>query len=167
VALADLLLPFPAEMLTWWAAEPTGHVLIGDVSSVYQLGPTQVRGRSLTNVAWIALRDLSHAHVAVFSALANLFDHLLGCSGEMEGAWLSEGGGITLRWQEVGQRVSKLSWLGYAPHGTAGSPRDYFAWGIALYCTDRRALNVADPRIERLLRTTVMNGEFWRQERGR
>ena len=40
--------------------------------------------------------------------------------------------------------------------------QSYFARSVALYLHDRRALNVADPQIERLLRTTVFSGAFWR-----
>jgi hypothetical protein len=151
-------------MLQWWVTQPTGHVVIGGQTSAYQPGPVQVRGRTLINVVHITSLDVLKDEAAVLFALAGLFDHLLGCGGEAEGLWLSEGGGLTLEWRKVGKRILELFQLGYAPGAAAGSPRTYFAWGLALYCTDRRALNLADPLLERLLRTTVMSSGFWQRK---
>ncbi len=161
LALADHLRPFPVEMLQWWAAQPTGHVVIGGQASTYQPGPVQVRRRTLINVARIAPLDILENETAVLSALGSLFDHLLGCNGGTEDLWLSEGGGLTPEWRRVGKRVSELFRLGYASEVAADSPRAYFAWGLALYCANRRALNLADPLLERLLHTTVMSSDFW------
>ncbi|MCS7220178.1 MAG: hypothetical protein RML36_03685 [Anaerolineae bacterium] len=160
--LADRLQIFPSELLDWWAVQPTGHVVIGSGVSTYQPGPAQIGRRVLVNVVRIALLDLIHNEAAIFSALARLFDHLLGCNGEPAGLWLSEGGGCTPEWQAVGRRIQASYALGYAP-SIVISPRDYFAWGIAIYCTDRRQLNLADPVLERLLRATVMNSSFWQK----
>ena len=160
--LADRLRIFPPEMLEWWAAQPTGHVVIGGRISTYQPGPTPIGRRTLVNVACIAPFDLFHNEVAVFSTLAMLFDHLLGCNGESPSSWLSEGGGITPEWQSVGERIQASYALGYAPP-TVTSSRAYFAWGIATYCTDRRQLNLTDPVLERLLHTTVMSSLFWQK----
>lgn len=160
--LGDRLQVFPGELLEWWAAQPTGHVVIGSRVSMYQPGPTRIGRRMLVNVVRIAPLDLIHNEAAIFSALAGLFDHLLGCNGEPTGPWLSEGGGLTPDWQAVGQRIQASYALGYAP-STVTSSRAYFAWGIATYCTDRRQLNRTDPVLERLLHTTVMSSLFWRK----
>ncbi len=161
--LADLLRPFPAEMLRWWSNQPTGHAVIGRNTSRYQPGPVQIRRRTLTNVAFISPLDLIDDRSAVLATLASLFDHLLGCGGNPAGRWLSEGGGITAEWRKVGERIAEFFQLEYAPEEATRSPRAYFAWGLALYCTDRRQLNVIDPLLERLLHTTIMSGRFWRK----
>ncbi|MCD6291060.1 MAG: hypothetical protein J7M34_11200 [Anaerolineae bacterium] len=162
-ALADLLKPLPTEMLRWWEAQPTGHVLIGGRLSAYRPGPVQVKNRTLVNVAHVAPVDIAENRAAVWAALAGLFDHLLGCAGAPEGTWLSEGGGVSPEWQVVGRRIIELFQLGYAPGEASRSPRAYFAWGIALYCTSRRDLNVVDPLLERLLHTTVLSASFWKR----
>ncbi len=162
-ALADLLKPLPAEMLRWWALQPTGHAVIGGRSSYYQPGPFPLKRRTLMNVAHISPLHLARDRAAVWSALAGLFDHLLGCRGDAEGLWLSEGGGLSPPWQDVGRRIQESFQLGYAPEEAARSPRAYFAWGFAMYCTRRRELNVIDPLLERLFRTTILDARFWRR----
>ncbi len=162
LALADRLQIFPCEMLAWWAEQPTGHAVIGGGISAYQPGPAQIGHRALVNVVRIAPFDLLQNEAAVFTALAGLFDHLLGCNGQPAGPWLSEGGGLTSEWQAMGKRIRGSYELGYAPSSIT-SPRAYFAWGIATYCTDRRQLNLTDPVLERLLHTTVMSPLFWQK----
>jgi len=162
-ALANLLKPLPVEMLQWWLAQPTGHAVIGGRSSFYQPGPVEIKRRTLVNVVSVAPLDIMKDRAAVWSALGGLFDHLLGCGGNPHGLWLSEGGGVTPAWKDVGERVQEFFHLGYAPEEATQSPRAYFAWGFAMYLTRRRELNVIDPLLERLLRTTVMDGRFWRR----
>ncbi len=157
LAFASRLSVFPAALLQWWLSQPTGHAVIGGENSFYQVGACAVRRRVLVNVVWIAPADLQGDRGRVYAALASLFDHLLGCGGAATGAWLSEGGGIDPGWQRVGQRILETFRLGYAPPAHASTPRAYFAWAVALYCTDRQALTTADPLIARLLRTTLMD----------
>jgi hypothetical protein len=100
----------------------------------------------------------------LFHWLAMLLDHHLGTDGAAVGPWLSDGGGFNARWLEVGQRVHQLASLGYG--FSAESQADahvYFAEGVATYLDNRRVLNVQDPKLERLLHTTLMDEDFCRR----
>lgn len=163
-ALQRRLRPFPVGLLRFWAAQERGHVLIGRRDRGYVPGPQRCGKRTLDGVAYVALADLAAANDRPLVLIGLLLDHLLGCRGG-EGAWLSEGGGITPRWREVGRQVHELFELGYGQSEAAQhDPHIYFAEGLAAYCRDRRALNVADPLLERLLRRTIMNEAFWKAE---
>ncbi|MEM4724162.1 MAG: hypothetical protein QXP01_04050, partial [Candidatus Hadarchaeum sp.] len=72
------------------------------------------------------------------------------------------GGGVNDALQKVGAGIAELFRLGYGFDAEAcRDVRSYFARSLALYLHDRRALNVADPRMERLLRTTLFADAFW------
>lgn len=161
LTFASRLSVFPIALLQWWLSQPTGHAVIGGEASFYQAGACAVKRRVLVNVVWVAPADLQDDRGRVYAALAGLFDHLLGCRGAEAGEWLSEGGGIDPGWQRVGQRILETFRLGYAPTAHASTPRAYFAWAVALYCTDRQALTIADPLIARLLHTTLMDQAYW------
>jgi hypothetical protein len=98
--------------------------------------------------------------------VANLLDHLLGSDGRDGGPWLSEGSGRSPAWQEVAERLQRQFHLGYGPEEIQDRPQAYFAWGLRTYLTDRQALNVLDPGLERLLRTTIMDSQFWTKAEG-
>jgi hypothetical protein len=52
--------------------------------------------------------------------------------------------------------------LGYGLDEVALSgPRNYFAQSLAFYCRDRQRLNVADPQIDKWLRSTLWQAGFW------
>lgn len=164
-ALARQLHPFPSGLLRFWAAQERGHVLIGPRDGGYVPGPQPCGRRTLDGVAHVALADLAAANDRPLELIGYLLDHLLGCRGALAGAWLSDGGGITPRWQEVGRQVQELFALGYGQSAAARQDAHaYFAQGLAAYCRHRQALNVADPRLERLLRRTVMSDAFWLSE---
>jgi hypothetical protein len=164
-ALAELLRPLPAGLLCFWAEQPRGHVLVGPRDGGYVPGPQQCGNRSLDCVAHVGLADLAADSSRPLLLVGHLLDHLLGCCGAADRAWLSEGGGISFRWQEVGRQVAELHSLGYGRSEMAQrDPRVYFAEGLAAWCRDRQALNVADPRLERLLARTVMSETYWAAE---
>jgi hypothetical protein len=95
--------------------------------------------------------------------IGHLIDHALGCGGEDAGPWLSEGGGVNSLWSQAGRRLSRLFTLDYGADEIARSGvRDYFAQSLALYCRDRERLNVADPCIDKWLRSTLWSAGFWR-----
>ena len=164
--LAQTLERLPPPLLAWWAGLPDGHILIGE-QGAYTAGrlPDDPHGR--VNVAQIALSDLVGPAGSAGDAwfwISHLLDHHLGCLGAAEGAWLSDGGGINRRWQEAGQRLAALARLGYSPHPDAAAhPRVYLAAGLSLFLTDRAALNVQDPQLERLLATTLLHQGFCRR----
>jgi len=161
------LRPFPAGLLEFWTTHERGHVLIGSIDRGYVPGPQPWRRRVLDGVAYMALPDLATGSRRPLMLVGYLLDHLLGCSGAIEGAWLSDGGGITPRWRDVGGRLRELVSLGYSvSESGAHDAHAYLAGGLAAYCHDRRQLNVADPLLERLLRTTVMSDAFWAAKGG-
>lgn len=152
----------PAALLDWWVSLPTGHVLITAQTNSYTVGQLVDEPRQLQNVACISLHDLIGP--SLFFWLAMLLDHHLGTGGAAEGPWLSDGGGFNARWLEVGQRVHQLAGLGYGSSVESQTdPHVYFAEGVATYLNDRHALNVQDPKLERLLHTTLMDEDFCRR----
>lgn len=165
--LAQLLQRLPPALLTWWAGLPGGHVLIGDQRG-YHSGSLLLRPHDAqphAGVAAIALTDLTSAGAGeTWFWLAHLLDHQLGCLGAPDGAWLSDGGGFSVRWQAVGRRIDALATLGYSDHpAAAADPHIYLAAGLALFVADRRALNVQDPRLERLLASSIFDAGFCRR----
>jgi len=118
------LRPFPTGLLYFWAAQER---LIGPQDQDYMPGPQQCGQRVLDGVAHVALADLATANSRPLVLVGRLLDHLLGCRGAADGVWLSDGGGITPRWQEVGQRVRELFALGYGQSEAAQhDPQTYF-----------------------------------------
>ena len=92
-----------------------------------------------------------------------MLDHFLGCLGQDRGVWLATGDGVTPVPPRVGQRIAQLFPLGNAADRLAAQdPRTYLARSAGLYLVDRRALNVADSLLERLLRATLFWDAFWR-----
>ncbi len=139
-----------------------GFVAITAAESRYATGVVILRHRPVQNVAFVSVRDLAEENERPLHVIGHLIDHYLGCGGEEEGPWLSQGGGLTTRWREAGARLPALFALGYAVDDVAGSGiRDYFAQSLAYYCLDRQRLNVADPQIEKWFRTNLWDRAFW------
>lgn len=156
------LLRAPLAMLDWWRLHPRGHVVIGPMATGYSAGPQAVGRSTFDGVAWVAARELLAGDVLADS-IANLFDHLLGSDGDPDGLWLSEGGGRSAAWRQVGVRLQRQRALGYAPAAVAGNPHDYLAWGTRTFLANRQQLNSADPGLERLLATTIFDPAFWQR----
>jgi len=140
-----------------------GYLAFCTGDSYYTPGPVTLRNDILRNVAFVAVEDLAHDNERSMHVLGHLIDHALGCGGEDAGLWLSEGGGASSHWKQAGQRLAQLYTLGYGVDEIAQSDmRDYFAQSLALFCRDRERLNVADPRVDRWLRSTLWSASFWR-----
>jgi len=163
VAVAKLQ-PLPTGLVRFWLQQPGGHVVITHLSSRYEPGEQLLKRHSLHNVAYVGLSDLAQDSLEVLVPMGHLLDHLLGNSGALDGQWLSEGGGVDSGLRQLGARVVELFPLGHGFDEAACSDvRSYFARSFALYMHDRRALNVADPLMERLLRTQLLAGAFWKR----
>lgn len=150
----------PPDLLRFWSEHPRGHVVIAATQHGYTAGWQQAGRQRYEAVAWVAARRLLH-EPGLAAPLAALFDHLLGSDAATDGPRLSEGAGRNTSWGEVGQALAQQAALGYAPSSVAATPSAYFAWGLAAYLQDARALSVQDPGLERLLRTTVFSATFW------
>jgi len=145
----------------------SGYAAICNDETRYSPGPNSIRQLQVTNVAFVSIEDLALGNERTLHVLGHLVDHHLGCAGDVKGPWLSEGGGISPGWQQAGSRLSDLFALGYAVDPIAESNvRDYFAQSLALFCLDRQRLNVADPQIEKWLRTTIWNEALWKSDPG-
>lgn len=161
--LSSRLKGLPTGLVRFWLQQPTGHVVITHLASRYEPGEHQLKHHVLCNVAYVGISDLAQGSLEVLVSIGHWLDHLLGSAGAEEGLWLSQGGGASPVLQEVGAHVAELFPLGHGFDAQACTdPRTYFARSLALYWHDRRALNAADPLLERLLRTTLCADAFWR-----
>ncbi len=152
----------PVELLHFWAGHPRGHALINPLRHGYAPGVQPVGRRAFDGVAWVSAKRLL-AEPGLASPLAGLLDHLLGSDGEPGGPSLSDGAGRSAAWMEVGQRLQRQFSLGYAPPEAAATADRYFAWGLHAFLADAPGLSVADPGLERLLRTTLFDSTFWQR----
>lgn len=160
--LAEAIRPLPAELWTFLLDCEGGLVAVCPDESRYVPGPAAIGRLTVHNVAFISVQDLAQDNEQPLHILGHLVDHYLGCGGEAEGAWLSEGGGLLPRWQEAGQRLPDLFALGYGVDEVAqSSVQDYFARSLAWYCRDRKHLNVADPQIDKWFHSTLWDTAFW------
>lgn len=165
IETARLLGDLPEDAIHWWANQPQGHLLLttGDDSYADSLAVDEVelRGVARLPMAWL-LEEPARALAAALRPL----DHLLGCGGRADGRWLSDGGGISPRWQRVGSQIAALFALGYgATEVSRRDPHAYLAEGLALALRDHRQLNAQDPKLERLLSASLLSNGFWRNFR--
>jgi hypothetical protein len=156
----------PAAMCQQLLEFDTGFLVISAGASHYAADSVVVRGQHLQNVAFVSVEDLATGNEQVLHVIGHLVDHHLGCAGQPCSPWLSEGGGATQRWREAGERLPQLFALGYGVDNVArANVRDYFAQSLAVYCQDRRRLNVADPIIHKWFRATLWQEAFWEGQR--
>lgn len=162
-ALREQLRRLSVGLLWYWADQDRGHVLIGPADRGYVPGLQRSGRRQLDCVAFLSAADLATPSRRPLVLVAHLLDHLLGCGGLVDGRWLSDGGGSNHQLRDVGMRVRELFGLGYGrSEETQRDAHAYFAAALVDFCFDRKALNAADPRMERLLRQTLMSEDFWR-----
>ncbi len=165
IALAKLQ-PLPTGLVRFWLQQPGGHVVITHLSSRYEPGDGLLKRHSLHNVAYVGLSDLAQDSLEALVPIGHLLDHLLGNGGALDGQWLSEGGGVDWGLRQLGARVAQLFPLSHGfDEAACNSVRSYFARSFALYVHDRRALNIADPLMEKLLRTQLLAAAFWKRRR--
>lgn len=155
----------PLELLEFWRAHSRGHLVINPLRHEYLAGVQPVGRSACDAVAWIAAHRLL-AEPGLAEPLASLLDHLLGSDGQPDGLRLSDGGGRTPAWADVGQRLRRQFSLGYAPPEAAESPVAYFTWGLRGYLAAAPDLTIADPGLERLLRSSLFDSQFWRRQEG-
>jgi len=162
-ALGHHLGRLPRPGLRFLAEHPRGHLVIAPGSSRYVEGVQPVGRQEFFDVAFVGVREVAEGGHGVWRPVGQLLDHLLGCHGEPGGPWLSDGHGINPLWEEVGHRLQALFPLGYgADELTRSHPHLYLAQSLGWYFLDRRRLEVADPLITRLLRTTLLDEPFWK-----
>jgi len=162
-ALAQQASCLPSSLWDYLLDSDGGFVSICNGQSRYVPGAALIGRRQVANAAFVSVEDLAAKNEQPLHAIGHLTDHYLGCSGQPDSLWLSEGGGVTVHWRQAGARLQRLFALGYGVDEIARSnSRDYFAQSMALYCLDRKRLNVADPQIYKWLRATLWNPASWR-----
>ncbi|MBI3958110.1 MAG: hypothetical protein HY328_04815 [Chloroflexi bacterium] len=163
IGSARLLGGLPETAIRWWAEQPNGHLLLTAGEDAYATS-LSVDEEVLNAVAAVPIGWLVEDEARALAAALRPLDHLLGCGGVADGRWLSDGGGITLRWQGIGAQIARLFPLGYGiSEASRQDPHVYLAEGLALALTDRQALNVNDPKLERLLAASLLSDGFWRR----
>lgn len=162
--VAGLLAKIPAGALRFLLDAPTGAFIISPDETGYVPGPVAVGRIKVTNGVFVSARALLDDESAALRAIAGLYDHLLGSMGAGGGPRLSDGVGITPAWTEIGAQIVRLFPLGHNPDPICRrSPADYLAQSLALYITEPRALNVADPNMHKLLQRSFFSEIFWRR----
>jgi hypothetical protein len=165
-AMARQVACLPSALLDHLLTCDSGFVAICAGESRYTPGPTMLRHQQVQNVAFVSVIDLATDNDRPLHVIGHLIDHHLGCGGDSNGRWLSEGGGTKPQWKQAGERLPRLFALGYAADSVAQSDvRNYFAQSLALYCRERQRLNVADPQICKWFRSTLWDQGFWRSDR--
>ena len=158
----NLLPPHIWSQLLRWEG---GYAAICTGSSEYAVGPASIRHQHVANVAYVSVEDLAADNERPLHVLGHLIDHHLGWGGDFDGCWLSTGGGGSNRWRQAGQRLHEMFALGHSVDPVAQSNvKDYFAQSLALFCRDRKRLNVADPLIYKWFRNTLWNRAFWQDD---
>jgi hypothetical protein len=166
IEIAHQLRGLPEDAFFWWAEQPAGHILLTADERGYSRDALEHAGQTLRGVAFVPLGQILYERTqATISALFPL-DHLLGCGAEADGQWLSEGGGVHPRWAKIGKQIAQLFDLDYGL-SVAGcrDPHHYLAEGLWTALHDRRRLNLADPKLDRLLRSSLLSSPFWHKFR--
>jgi hypothetical protein len=162
-ALAQQIRDLPPVLWDYLLDCTGGFVAIFPGESRYVPGPAAMGHHQVQNLALVSVEDLARGNERPLHIIGHLVDHHLGCGGDLDGPWLSDGGGVTESWRHAGSRLPGLFSLAYGVDEIAlSNVRDYFAQSLAIYCRDRQRLNVADPQIYTWLRSTLWNEGFWR-----
>ena len=163
IAIAGLLGALPETAIRWWAEQPNGHILLTADDDSY-LFSAVVDGKNLSAVACVPMNWLAADEPAALAVALRPLDHLLGCAGAAEGRWLSDGGGVTPHWQQIGAQIARLFPLGYGEtEASRLDPHAFLAEGLAQAITDRQSLNTSNPKFERLLGSSLLSPTFWQR----
>jgi hypothetical protein len=160
--LIGQLAGMPQSALAWWAAQGRGHVVLTDGAVGYVVNSLSLGRRTLDAAVQVPLSVVVAEPERAAALALQPLDHLLGCRGQPDGLWLSQGAGLNSHWLAVGEQIARLFPLGYglSRQGRA-DPHTYLAEGIVAALRDHRRLNIADPKLHRLLKSTILNEGFW------
>ncbi len=151
------LRPLPRAWVQRWLAQERGHLVIHPTRHGFQAGVQTFRGRALEDVAWMQLSLLIDDPIAYLTPFGMLMAHLI--HWEERDKWQSQA------WRDVARGVQSGFEAGYGRSEAAREQIDiYLAEGIAWYLVDRRALNIANPRLEKLLRSTLFRDDWYQAE---
>ena len=153
-ATLALLQPLPHALVERWLAEPRGHVVIDAWQHGFVSGESAFRGRRLLDVAWVRLALLVDDPIAYLTPIGQLIARLVG--------WEQPHARSDQRWRDFLQGVKSGFAAGYGRSDAAlMDVNAYLAEGVAWYLADEQGLNMADPRLHKLLRATLFNKRFY------
>ena len=156
-ATLALLRPLPEGLIERWLATPRGHVVIDARRHGFAAGKSRFRGRTLQDVAWVKLTLLVDDPVAYLAPVGALIARIIG--------WEQPDARADQRWRDFERGVQSGFDAGYGRSDAARADVNaYLAEGVAWYLADPRGLNIADPRLHKLLRATVFSEAFWERE---
>ncbi len=153
-ATLALLKPLPEALVAHWLAKPRGHVVIDARRHAFVAGQDEFRGRVLQDVAWGRLSLLVDEPTAYLTPVGWLIARIMG--------WGQPHARDDQRWRDFERGVRSGFAVGYGRSEAARADVNaYLAEGVAWYLADARGLNVADPRLHKLLRATVFDDRFY------
>lgn len=154
-ATLALLRPLPSALLERWLAKPRGHVIIDARQHGFTPGESQFRGRDLQDAAWLRLALLVDDTISYLVPAGYLIAHITG--------WNQPDAREDQRWLDFERGVQSGFKAGYGRSEAARTDVNaYLAEGIAWFLADSRSLNIADPRLYKLLRATIFDDHFYR-----
>ena len=154
-ATLALLRPLPEGVTERWLESPRGHVVIDARRHGFAAGESRFRGRTLQDVAWVKLTLLVDDPVAYLAPVGALIARIIG--------WRQPDARADQRWRDFERGVQSGFDAGYGRSDAARADVNaYLAEGVAWYLAAPRGLNIADPRLHKLLRATVFSEAFYR-----
>jgi len=148
------LRPLPEALIKQWLARKRGHIIIDAVQQGFQPGTNRFRARQLEDVAWVKLTLLADDPRAYLMPVGALIAHLIG--------WGQTHHRENQPWRDFLGGVRAGFEAGYGHSSAAQVDMGvYLAEGIAWYLVDRRELNIENPQLEKLLRATVFNNDWY------
>ena len=149
-AMAARLQALPPPLIDRWLADPGGYILLNAARHAFVAGPNPYRGRTLIDVAWVQLRRWRDC-AAALQPVAALILHLAAGSAAVAPA------GWAQFW--AGAHSCFAAGYGRSPAARA-DVHSYLIEGIADFLCDHPALNVADPRLQKLLAATLFHRDY-------
>ncbi len=158
------LAAFPTGLLSLWQTSARGELIMTHRESEYLPGAQDWGGQTFEGICYLSIAQLMLDRRRALVAFIDMIDHLLGSDAAAGSPWFADGAGVTEKIREAAQRFVVIHALGYG-HSELGvsTARDYMAHTWALYLTEPRELNVLDPLVHKLYRTTLMDEGFWAQ----
>ncbi|MGB9722569.1 MAG: hypothetical protein ACP5OO_07635 [Chloroflexia bacterium] len=174
-ALDEVLAFLPLALLSHLVAHTAGHVIVvphvpaglRPRRSCYVEGEVYVEGRTFRNPVFLLGADLAGGWGVGPHEVAHLLDHLLGSDGRPEGAYLSEGGGVTPFLRELGGELHRL-YLNRPPGGYRDGigPRGYLARSVQAYVVRPEEIRSKDPAMYAFLDEVLLAESFWKDKEG-
>lgn len=141
----------PEPLLKRWLAAPWGHIILDNQQHGFVPGDNMFRNRTLVDVAWLKLAFVADG-IRFLTPAGHLIARIAGWGQAPEAEPALRG------WEQFESGVQSCFRAGYGISTKAQQDiGTYLAEGIAHYLSDRRSLNQHDPRLEKLLISTLFD----------